>query len=478
MLISKPTPQQQKVHLRRNLGCWDAIAIVFSRIIGSGIYRTSGVIMLLVAGLALEDVSQPQTEGVKIHSALFYAAWIIAGLVVFLSALCFSEMVCMYPLSGGSYVFLKKAYSELWAVLFGWTMFLVSETASIVTVAFVSAEYASIAIDYLFDFSLNFASQLVLVLAIIWGFTLMNTRGLEISGKTQRFIGAVKIISLISLIYFMFTSDARSSQFIVQNFWPEEIDGNTFLALGLAMQFAFFTYSGWEGAAYVAEEIKNPQRNLPISLLLGIGGVIALYLLVNTGYLMMLGPEIMVLEQKNVATKSLERALGTIGGLILALLVMFSTGGNVATQIMVKARLTYALARDKNFFSFINHLHPKFLTPNRALYLQAGWGSFLLAIIVFFSENVFENIISFFAFTSAIFNITIMSAVFILRIRQPNQPRPFRVRFLPLVLLPVLLTQFWLMIAVFTAKPALSLLGISFIFVGYLYYQFIGKKNR
>ena len=455
----------------RNLGFKETLAIVVGRIIGSGIFRTPGPIMIAVAGLEINrNYTFSEIPTAQITVGFFFIAWILGGISSMLSAFCYAELVAMFPSSGGPYVYLKKAYPPIVAFLRGWAMFFVSETASIVAVSFVFAEYGMFLMGH---FSPTLGSlpilESLIALATIWTLTFSNCFGVWFSGFFQDIFALLKFVSIFAMIYFAFSSEGGSFSSMESHWWPPQIDIAIFLGLGEAMRYAFFAYSGWEGATYVAEEVKNPQRNLPRSLFWGIGTVMGLYLLVNLAYLYQLSPAEMIVSKKQVAAHFMQKSVGEAGAIILAVLVMISTFGNVGTQVMVKSRTWFAMAQDGLFPEAFKKLHPKYLTPNQSLLLQGGWASFLL-LYASFSENSYETLIDLFSFTSAVFNVLTFVSVIVLRKKFPDQERSFRVPFFSITISIVLFIHAAFLVITFMTRPISSLLGVLLTLSGLFYY--------
>jgi len=436
--------------LNRRLGLTEAFSIVIGRIIGSGIFRTPGPIMLLVSSVSL-----------------FYGVWIIGGVATLLGAFCYAELVAMMPRSGGPYAYLKAAYPPIWTFLRGWAMFFVSETGAIAAVALVFAEYTNA-----FYFNLNGVhysrmTEVLLALTLIWILTAGNLFGVMLSGFLQDVFSFIKIIALGTVISFGFMKGGNSLHF-TENFWPDQFDWSTMLVMGAALRYGFFAYSGWEGPTYIAEEVKNPRKNLPLALFLGISGVAILYLAANSAYLYQLPPS-KVAASKWVAVDAMQMVAGTTGGILISLAVMLNTFGNVSTQIMVKGRTWYAMARDGMFPAFLSKIHPVYKTPNRALLVQAGWASVLL-VGAGFAEHAYETVIDFFSFTSAVFNVSTFAAVWVLRRKYPDFKRSYRVWGYPFTLIIVLTIQIWFMIITLITAPLASLMGVLLSCTGLIYY--------
>ncbi|MDZ7332024.1 MAG: amino acid permease, partial [candidate division KSB1 bacterium] len=411
----------EETELKRDLGLLESFSIVISRIIGSGIFRTPQPIMMAVAAVSL-----------------FYGVWILGGIATLLGAFCYAELVAMMPKSGGPYAYLKAAYPPVWTFLRGWAMFFVSETASIVAVALVFAEYSSSLFQLLFGHPIAYPIEILIAFSIIWLLTMLNCFGVFFSGVLQNIFMFIKLLALGTIISFGFVKAGNMMHFS-SPLWPEQFGWATMLAVGQAMRYGFFAYSGWEGATYVAEEVKNPRKNLPLSIILGIVGVMLLYLAANSAYLYQLSPE-QIKASPEVATNMMNAVVGTAGGMFIALAIALNTFGNVNTQILVKARTWYAMSRDGLFIPVLAKIHPKYRTPNRAMIAQALWATVLLMGAAF-AGRAYETIIDFFSFTSSIFNVSTFAAVFILRKKYPNAPRPYRVWGYPFTLIIVLIIQ-------------------------------------
>jgi APA family basic amino acid/polyamine antiporter len=365
--------------LNRDLGLLETISIVVGRIIGSGIFRTPGPIMALV-----------------LSTSLFGFVWVLGGLATIFGAVCYAELVAMMPKSGGPYVYLKAAYPPVWTFLRGWAMFFVSETASIVAVALVFSEYLSSLLKIFFAVDLDKIIIMFVALVVIWLLTAANMFGVLLSGWIQNAISLIKVAAVGGIIGISFVSQGNWSHF-GSPLWPDSFSWETVLAIGAAMRYAFFAFSGWEGATYVAEEVKNPRKNLPLSLFLGIGGVMLLYLGANTAYLYQLSPSSIAIS-KGVAVDAMQAAIGSTGGILIAIAVMINTFGNINTQILCKARTWQAMAHDGLFFSKLSEIHPKYKTPNRALTAQGLWATVLLIAATFApilqTDTIVNNITS------------------------------------------------------------------------------------
>jgi basic amino acid/polyamine antiporter, APA family len=448
----KPQPSSAAGDLDRRLGPVEAFSLVIGRIIGSGIFRTPAPIMALTGALAP-----------------FFGVWIIAGAATLLGAFCFAELVAMLPRSGGPYVYLRAAYGPTWAFLRGWAMFAVSETAAIAAVALVCAEYTNSlwALGAGQEFSRSV--EVVVALAVIWSLTAVNCRGVGAGGKLQNVFSLLKVVAIGVVIAAGLGRAGSTAGFGGgASWWPTHWDWAGVLAMGAALRYAFFAYSGWEGATYVAEEVRDPERNLPRSILLGISGVLVLYLAANAAYLNQLSVA-QVAAAKWVAADAMRAALGAAGAGLIAAAVVLNTFGNVSAQVLVKARTWHAMGRDGLFPAALGRVNPRSRAPVTALVVQAVWASVLL-VVAGFAANAYETIIDYFTFTSCVFNISTFAAVWVLRRKWPDLPRPVRAWGYPYSLVVVLVIQVWLMVSALITAPLPSLLGVGLTAAGLLYH--------
>lgn len=455
----------EQTEYKRDLGLLESISIVIGRIIGSGIFRTPGPIMALAS-----------------CTSIFALIWIIGGIVTIFHAVCYAELVAMMPRSGGPYVYLKTAYGPMVAFLRGWAMFFVSETGAIAAVALVFAEYLNEIWKILFNSSYSHITEILIALVIIWVLTAINLFGVLISGVFQNIFSTVKIIAVGIIIGISFTSGGSLGHF-ADPFLPERFSWSTLLAIGAGLRLSFFAFSGWEGATYIAEEVKNPRKNLPLSLMLGISGVMILFIGTNAAYIYQL-PVKVIAESHGIAAEAMKAAIGGVGGILISIAVMISTFGNVSTQILCKARTWQAMARDDLFFKRLQFLHEKFKTPNNALLAQAVWASImliaLLCVYLFLnmrSDTSYEIIIAFFSATGTLFNIMTIYSLVIFRKRYPDVQRPYKAWLYPFSIVIVLLLLIGYLIITLITALVPSLIGLILMSSGLVYYYWKRKKR-
>lgn len=450
----------EKYLYKRELGLKESLAIVIGKIIGSGIFKTPAPIMLVTGSILT-----------------FFSTWILGGILTILNAMLYAEMVASFPKSGGPYEFLKRAYHPIIPFLRGWAMFFVSETASIVIVAIVFSEYTLKILLFFFNFQNSFLLEMLLTLFLIWFFTFFNSIGLKFSGWFQDILSLLKVFSIFYVVIICIFNSTGEIDF----FEKESITFFSFITgIGASLRYALFSYSGWEGATYVAEEVKNPTKNLPLSLFIGIGMVIILYLLANISYFFQLSIE-EIANSKFVAADAMEKALGIFGAISISFIIVINTAGNVNAQIFTKARTWQAMSRDGLFFSFVKELNRNSL-PVRSLILQAFWGSVLtlLAYSSYFfktSISIYDRLIDFFAFTSSIFNVLTILAVWVLRKKYPNIERPYKVKNFYLIFFIVLFIYSFYTIYTLISAFYESLMGIFLTLTGLIYWNLRVKKR-
>ena len=452
---------------KKNLGIKESTSIVISRIIGSGIFRTPAPIMALVG-----------------CTSLFGLVWVLGGIITIFGSVVYAELTAMIPKSGGPYVFLKEAYGPYLAFLRGWAMFFVSETASIVAVALVFTEFINAIYQILTGTVFGIFPTFILSLFTIWVLTTINLFGVKLSGKVQIVFGVTKVAAVGAIIGITLTgfSTGNTGHF-TDPFWPENFGWSTILAVGAALRYSFFAFSGWEGATYMAEEVKDPGKTLPLSLFLGIGGIMVLYIGANIGYIYQLDVET-IKQNKWVATKAVEVVLGATGGILISIAVAINAFGNISTQILCKGRSWHAMARDGLFFDSFKKLHPVYATPNNALIGQGFWATVLLTGAILSSylqsgnagNNMYETVIDFFSATSTIFNILTFGSIYILRKKYPDRARPYKAFLYPASMIIVLVLYTSFLILTLITAPIPSILGISLTATGTVYYMKKIKK--
>lgn len=426
------TPGSGTRDLPRKLGVTDATAIVVGTIIGSGIFIVPGAIARTLPS-----------------EAMILAVWIAAGLLSLFGALAYAELGAMLPYSGGQYVYLREAYGPLWAFLFGWVLLLVVRSGSTATLAVGFSIYVARFVPLTPLLGSLSAAGVILLLTVV------NWRSVTEGAGVQKVTTLLKVAGLALLIAGALMAPGPSALE-----WGNAV-GPEFTAsrFGLAMIACLWSYNGWFQVGFVAGEIKNPQRSLPLSLAGGLGVVIFLYILANLAYMKVL-PLHEIAATERVAALTAERALGSFGATVFSLTILTSILGAINAGILTAPRVYFAQARDGLFFRKFGEVHPRFETPALAILLQGGWAA-ILAL-----SGSYTALFSFAMFAAWIFYGMAVFGVIILRRKHPDWSRPYRMWGYPLTPLVFTAVAFWLVANSLFSSPVPSLLGLSLIGAG------------
>ncbi len=482
------SPQHQRTvdlvnqGLLPQLGLFTTTMLVLGGVIGSGIFRKPGIMA--------EQVGSPE---------LLLGIWVLAGVITLLGALTNAEVAAMIPATGGQFIFFERMYGPFFAYLYGWAVFAVIQSGSIAAVAYVFAEYSTqfIALPELhgpagsFCFHVPFVGDVTplkeigvkgLAAILIAALTAVNYAGVKLGGLVQNIFTVAKIAGMALLMmgaFFLPTGGSVANLTAASStIRPEGLA--LVVAMAAAMQGAFWAYDGWNRISFVAGEVKEPQRNLPRSLLLGMTAAIAIYVAMNLAYAWVLPVDIMA-RSKLVAADVAERCFAG-GGRWIALVVMVSTFGATNAIILASARVYFSMARRNVFPRFLGVAHPRFHTPAASLVAQGVWSILLLL------SGTFDTLTDTLIFVSWIFYGASALGVFVLRRKEPDTPRPYRVPGYPWVpALFVLSSALFLVLTLYNdvsdyfaataaGQPAIinSALGAALVLIGapvYLFYQ-------
>ncbi|MGH9721278.1 MAG: APC family permease [Bryobacteraceae bacterium] len=428
--------------LPRKLSFVDALAIVAGTMIGSAIFIVPSTIAQTL----------PSTASIV-------SVWVVAGVITFFGALAFAELGAMMPATGGQYAHLREAYGPLWGFLFGWALFLVIRSGGTATLAVGFSIYLG---QFL---PLSPITSKLAALALIGALTWVNYRGVRQGAAVQKTFTLLKVLGLVILIGSAVLSGAPSKM----TWEPATISLNQF---GVAMIACLWAYQGWFAVSWVAGEVQRPERNLPLSLVLGVGIVMAIYLSANFAYLHVLTlPEIMKADR--VASLTAERVMGPIGSTFVSLAILVSIVGATNSGLLAGPRVYFAQARDGLFFAKFGEVHPRFETPAFSVLMQSAWAAVLAA------SGSYEKLFSYVIFTSWIFYGMTVAAVIVLRRKQPNLPRPYKMWGYPITpVLFVLVTAGFVVNTIFT-KPGPSLIGLLLVATGVpVYYAWRVSARR
>ena len=420
--------------MKKSLNLFDTTLLVAGSMIGSGIFIVSADIARNVGS-----------------AGWLLVVWILSGVITLFAALSYGELAGMMPQAGGQFVYIKKAFGDLTAFVYGWTVFLVIQTGVIAAVAVAFAKFTGVFIPYfeegnvLFQIiGLKITSAQLLAIFIIALLTFINTRGIENGKAIQRIFTSAKLIALFALIivgiYYGFRSDVFSNS--MSHVWEAKrvdnsgtfvsLSGTTLAtALGLAMIGSLFSSDAWNNVTFIAGEVENPKRNIPLGLFFGVCIVTLIYVLANVAYLCLLPIEgnessvsvaeqgIMFAQKDRVGTAALFVVFGDIAKYLMAALIMVSTFGCNNGLILAGSRLFQSMAKDGLFFKNTAKLN-KFNVPSNALVLQGIWASILCL------SGSYGDLLDYCTFSSLIFYIITIAGLFMLRKKMPDAERPYK----------------------------------------------------
>jgi len=435
-------PEQS--NLKRVLSLTDATMINVGGILGSGIF-------MVPATVALYTLS----------SSLFFLVWIIGGIVSLFGALSVAELGSAMPKAGGQYVFLNKAYGPLWGFLYGWTAVAVINTASIAAVAMAFSEYLS------FFFCLNSFEVKGIAIISILILTIINIIDVKSGARFQNLFTYTKISAISIVILLGLLLDGGSSN----NFFPLLTDrsfSSLVGPLGLAMVAVLWTFDGWIFVTYVAGEVKDPGKNIPLSIILCMVIVLSIYLTLNYALVYILGFDKMI-GSELVMSDAASIFLGNKGAAIITVIILISLIGANNGFILTSARINYAMAKDGLFFKQAATIHNKFKSPANALLMQCAWSSILTL------TGTFNQLITYIIFASWIFYAMSAGAVIILRKKLPDLNRPYQTPLYPWIPIIFILFAVFLTINTILEAPRDAAIGSVLILAGLPFYKYWKK---
>ncbi len=482
--VSESTPE-----LKHSLGLFDSTMIVSGSMIGSGIF--------IVSSEMARNVGSP---------GWLLLSWVITGILTLTASLSYGELAAMMPRAGGQYVYLREAFSPIWGFLYGWTLFMVIQTGTIAAVGVAFARYLGVlwpAISethYLippvhvsagYALSLSTA-QLVAILVILF-LTWTNAQGIKYGKRVQNFFTVAKLGSLLGLIALgilplvaVYTLLGWSSSVVSDNFghlWnargfipvgpgltPETAFG-LLVALCVAQTGSLFSADAWNNITFTAGEVRNPRRNVPLSLALGTGIVIGLYLLTNVAYMVVLPfAEIQNAPLDRVASAMVGAVFPSAGAQIMAIAIMISTFGCINGMVLAGARAFFAMAKDGLFFRGATSIN-KAQVPGKALLMQALWTAFLVLPRTYNPEtktygNLYGNLLDYVISAALIFYILTIAGVFVLRKKRPDAERPYRAFGYPIVPALYIIGALVILVLLFAYRTSTTVPGLVIVLIG------------
>lgn len=428
---------------------------------------------------------------------LLLSAWVITGIMTLIAALSYGELAGMFPKSGGQYQYLKESYGEMIAFLFGWAMFAVIQCGTIAAVAVAFAKFTGVLVPALgpdniladLGFVKISAAQLLAIVSLLV-LTWLNTRGLQTGAFIQNILTAAKALSL-GLLILLGLLVFRNSDVVAANFgnFFTNMKGGESLgfigissAIGVAMVGSLFSSDAWNNVTFIAGEIDNPKRNVPLALAFGVLGVTILYLLANISYLCvlpfwgdpnspdLLGKGIQHATQDRVGTAALTAMLGAGGAVLMAIMIMISTFGCNNGLILAGSRVYHSMATDGLFFEKMKQLN-KNGVPEFALWVQFIWCAVLCL------SGKYGDLLDYVMFAVMLFYILTVSGIFILRKKRPDLERPYKAFGYPLLpALYIILAGLFTVNLLFT-KPQFTVPGLAIVGIGIPLY-FLAKRRK
>ena len=491
--------QESQGHFVQGLGLLDSTMLVAGSMIGSGVFIVSS------------DISRQVGS-----TGWLLMAWLVTGALTISAALSYGELAAMMPRAGGQYVYLREAYGPLWGFLYGWTLFLVIQTGTIAAVAVAFSRYLGVLvpavspnswiippINLSTNYAISLSTQQIVALLVIIFLTFVNTRGLQIGKVIQNTFTSAKTLSLVALIlvgFFMARGEVFRANFsnawrphnasLIKPDWSfiPSVDATMgvfglFVAFCVAQVGSLFSSDAWNNITFTAGEVKNPRRNVPLSLALGTGLVTALYILANLAYLCLLPlDQIQHAPDDRVATAAIETVFHGAGPVIMAIAIMVSTFGCNNGLILSGARVYYAMARDGLFFRSTGKIN-RFGVPAMGLILQALWTCLLVlprtrlrgadgmpkldaATGLEQYGNLYSDLLDYVIFAVLLFYILTILGLFVLRRKQPTAERPYRAFGYPVVPALYVVAALAISLVLLFYKTATSWPGLLIVLAG------------
>jgi basic amino acid/polyamine antiporter, APA family len=435
-----------------------AAAIVVGTIIGSGIFLVPSEMMQAVGS-----------------SGMVYLAWIVGGLLSFFGAVTYAELGAMKPQAGGEYVYVRDGYGPLGGFLYGWTYFLIAKPASLATIVIGLVRiigtfpHMTFLSDAIVSAPVTITKGHLVAIAAIAFIAFINYIGVKKAGEFQLFFTSLKVVMIACIVVGGFTY-AHGSWGNFHTSYAAAAGG--FGGFMVALIAALWAYDGWNLVTTVSGEMRDPQRSLPIALILGVAIVAVLYMAVNAAVQFVI-PADQIAASPRPASQAMLIAWGTFGaGLVsagMALSMLVTLNGSSMTG----ARIPFALARDGYFFHALAKIHPRYHTPSTSLIVQG----ILASLLVVLGGN-FQQLFSLALYPEWVFYMLATASVFIFRVRDPDAPRPYRTWGYPVIPALFIVASFVVLVYTFKAKVVNSLIATAVILAGIPVYLLFSARNR
>jgi APA family basic amino acid/polyamine antiporter len=494
----------------QTLGLFSSTALVIGSMIGSGIF-------IVEADIA-RGTDSP---------ALYLGAWVVTAILTMIGALSYGELAAMMPRAGGQYIYLRESLGPLWGFLYGWTLFLVIQTGTIAAVCVAFGKFLGVFFPTIstthwllhiahvpavkvgpmvlgnMEIGLNTANLTGIV--IVFFLAIVNILGVKLGALIQNVFTSAKALSLAALVLLTFTVGRNATAWTanfgagLSQFWrnagwstlhPVQVGiGGPIVLVNLAVILAtvqvgsLFSADAWNNITFTAGEVKNPKRNIPLSLVLGTGFVLTVYFLASLGYLLVLplhgDPNgatlltrgIQYAAEDRVGTAALEQIFGSAGALLMAGAILVSTFGCANGLTLAGARVYYAMSRDGLFFKSVGKLHPRFKTPAAGLIIQAFWATFLCL------SGSYSQLLDYIIFAVLLFYILTIAGLFVLRFKRPNAVRPYKALGYPILPALYIVMAAWICIVLLRYKPQYTWPGLALVVLGIPVYLFWSRHS-
>jgi APA family basic amino acid/polyamine antiporter len=454
---------ESKPGLLRKLGLLDTTFLVIGSVIGSGIFMTSGII-----------------AGYLPSPGLILLVWLVGGLFTIFGALSFAELGAMFPKAGGQYIYIREAYGHWAGFLFGWGFFWFIMCGGIATLAVGFAEFFGSFIPSLssqsvllhlniFGYAYSLSAGQLVAMASIVILTAVNYFGIKSGSVVQNIFTLLRLGSVAAIVILGLTLGKKAGLTRLDQLFSGGggFGPSTFKLFGLALIAVLWTYDGWYGVNCTAEEIKRPERNIPIGLILGTLTVTLVYLLMNVVYILAL-PVSKMKGVTKVGELASTQLFGAAATSVFSAAVMVSVFGCLSATIIYGPRVYLAMSEDKAFFKSMSYIHPRFRVPTKALLGQAVWSCILCL------TGTYQALYEYVVFALVIYFAATGISVIVLRHKMPDKTRPYRAWGYPVVPLLFVLINIAIFFNTILAQPVKSLIGLGIICLGipaYLYWK-------
>jgi APA family basic amino acid/polyamine antiporter len=485
--------------LVQTLGLFSSTALVIGSMIGSGIF--------------LDDADIARVTD---SPALYLGAWVVTGVLTIIAALSYGELAAMMPKAGGQYVYLRESLGPLWGFLYGWTLFLVIQTGTIAAVCvafgkFLGVFFPSVSTTHwlwhiahvppvtigpmvLGNMEIGVNTANLTGILIVFLLAIVNIFGMKIGSMIQNIFTTAKALSLAGLVLIGFTIGRNATAWDanfgagLSRFWANAgwhtlhpvqvgIGGpmvlvNLLVVLAVVQVGSLFSSDAWNNITFTAGEVKNPRRNIPLSLVLGTGFVLTVYLLASLAYILVLPMHgdpngatalargVQHAAEDRVGTAALEQIFHSGGAKLMAAAILISTFGCANGLTLAGARVYYAMSRDGLFFKSVGKLHPKYHTPVAGLLVQACWTAVLCV------SGSYGQLLDYIIFAVLVFYILTIAGLFVLRIKWPAAPRPYRALGYPVLPALYIVMATWICVVLLRYKPQYTWPGLVLVLIG------------